>query len=72
MQEMRDNRQKRHVKKEDFLSWTACACLKNCDNDEHGSLEKNLQSQCALQNNQCPKTISETTNVLTNHQWDDE
>ena len=27
--------------------------------------------QYTLQNNQYPKTISKTTDVLTNHQWDD-
>ena len=34
-------------------------------------MKKSLQSQYALQNNQYLKTVSKTTDALTNHQWDD-
>ena len=34
-------------------------------------MKKNLQSQYALRNDQFPRTVSLTADVLTNHQWDD-
>ena len=45
--------------------------MKNSDGNKYETLKKSLQSQYALQNNQYPKTVSKTTDVLTNHQWHD-
>ena len=45
--------------------------LRNTNSNKCGALKNNLQSQYALQNNQYPKSISKTTDVLTNHKWDD-
>jgi hypothetical protein len=66
-----DSGKQGELKSEAFCSWTTYVYLKNCDNNKYGSLKKNLQLQYALRNNQYPKTISTTTDVLTNHQWDD-
>ena len=66
-----DTDEQKSLKKEAFPSWTAYVYLKNCDSNKYGSLKKSLQSQYVLQNNQYPKTSSKTTDVLTNHQWDD-
>ena len=58
--------------KQAFSSWTSYVYLKNSDPNKYGTLNRNLQSQYALQNDQYPKTISKVTDVLTNHQWDDD
>ena len=57
-------------KKQAFSRWTSYVYLKNSDPNKYRSLNRNLQSQYALQNDQYPKTISKVTDVLTNHQWD--
>ena len=44
--------------------------LENADQDKYGSILKNLNSQRALRNDQYPKTIIETTNVMSNHPFD--
>ena len=54
-----------------FEKWCSHIHLKNCDSNEHGALKNNLQSQHTLGNDQCPSTVSEVTDVSTNHTWDD-
>ena len=62
---------KQKLKTEAFAEWTAYVYLKNSDNNKYGMLKKSLQSQYALRNDQYPRTISLTADVMTNHQWDD-
>ena len=54
-----------------FDTWCACVHLKNSDDNKCGSVKKNMQSQCALDNDQCPKTLSEVTDVSMDHMWDE-
>jgi hypothetical protein len=44
--------------------------LENSDQDKHGSIIINLNSQKSLGNDQYPRTIVETNNVLSNHTFD--
>ena len=44
--------------------------LKQVDQTKYGSLVTGLDSQHSLSNDQYPKTMSETTNVLSNHRFD--
>ncbi len=44
--------------------------LENSDQDKYGSIMKNLNSQKSLGNDQYPRTIVETNNVLSNHKLD--
>jgi hypothetical protein len=44
--------------------------LENADQDKYGSILNNLNSQKSLGNDQFPKTIVETNNVLSNHKID--
>jgi hypothetical protein len=44
--------------------------LENADQDKYGSILKNLNSQKSLGNDQYPKSIVETNNVLSNHAHD--
>ena len=63
--------EKSELHKSSFEKWCTRAHLKNSDHNEHGTLKKNLQSQCTLDNDQCPSTVSEVTDVSTNHTWDE-
>ena len=65
-----DDNMKDALKKESGETFMACAFLRNCDSHKCGSLKKNFQTQCALNNNQCPKKISAVSDVLGSHQWD--
>jgi hypothetical protein len=44
--------------------------LENANQDKYRSILKNLNSQRSLGNNQYPKMIVETTNVLSEHPFD--
>ena len=44
--------------------------LENSDQDKYGSILRNLNSQKSLGNDQYPRTIVETNNVLSNHKFD--
>jgi hypothetical protein len=44
--------------------------LENSDQDKHGSILSNLNSQKSLGNDQYPRSIVETNNVLSNHKFD--
>jgi hypothetical protein len=48
----------------------ACLCLENSNQGKCGTVAQNLNSQKSLGNDQCPKTIAETNNVLSSHQFD--
>eukprot|EP00957_Ditylum_brightwellii_P042508 3218619-Ditylum_brightwellii.AAC.1 len=41
--------------------------LENADQSKYGSILKGLNKQKSLGNKKCPKTITETNNVLSNH-----
>ena len=51
-----------------FLSYTF---LKQSDQTKYGTLIHGLDTQHSLANNQYPTTMSETTNVLSNHRFDE-
>jgi hypothetical protein len=44
--------------------------LENADQDKYGSILNNLNSQKSLGNDQYPRTIIETNNILSNHKFD--
>ena len=44
--------------------------LDTSDQDKYGTVIQNLNSQKSLGNDQYPKTIVETNNVLSNHKFD--
>jgi hypothetical protein len=44
--------------------------LENADQDKYGSILNNLNSQKSLGNDQYPRTIVKTNNVLSNHKFD--
>ena len=44
--------------------------LENADQAKYGSILTNLNSQKSLGNDQYPRTITETNNVLSNHKFD--
>ena len=44
--------------------------LENSDQEKYGTILQNLSSQKSLGNDQYPKTIVETNNVLSNHKFD--
>jgi hypothetical protein len=44
--------------------------LENADQDKYGTILNNLNSQKSLGNDQFPRTIVETNNVLSNHKFD--
>jgi hypothetical protein len=44
--------------------------LENSSQDKYGSIISNLNSQKSLGNDQYPRTIMETNNVLSNHKFD--
>jgi hypothetical protein len=44
--------------------------LENSDQDKYGSIISNLHSQKSLGNDQYPRSIVETNNVLSNHKFD--
>ncbi len=48
----------------------ACLYLENSDQGKCGTIMKNLNSQKSLGNDQYPRTIVETNNVLSNHKFD--
>ena len=53
-----------------FQQLLAYTYLDNSDKTKYGSLLAGLQTQQSLKNNQYPKTITEATNVLSNHRFD--
>ena len=46
--------------------------MQQSDHDKYGTLLKTLNAQHSLHNNQYPKTVSEASNVLSNHKHDPE
>ena len=65
-----DSTEEQKLKDAGCESFMACVCLRNSNSNKHGSLKKNFQTQCALNNDQYPKTVSSVIDVLSSHQWD--
>ena len=65
-------KEKVSLKAEAFTKWTAGLYLNSSSNKKYGQLKNNLQEQYALGNNQYPKTINTSTDILINHKWDPE
>jgi hypothetical protein len=53
-----------------FNQLLAFTYLDNSDKSKYGTLMSGLQTQQSLKNGQYPKTITEATNVLSNHRHD--
>ena len=52
-----------------FSQLMAFVYLDNADRQKYGSLTTGLQSQHSLGNSQYPTTVTEATNVLSNHRF---
>ena len=68
-QETDTNKQKQ-LENDSFETFMACAFLQNSDNDKHGSLKKNFQMQCALNDDQHPKKAMGASDAFQSHTWD--
>jgi ribosomal protein S10 len=53
-----------------FNQFMAYVYLDNADKAKYGTLLAGLNTQTSLENNQYPKTITEASNVLSNHHFD--
>ena len=51
--------------------FTAFTHRKNSETKKCRKPLSNLKEQCALGNDQCPKTLQKANEALTNHKWDD-
>ena len=65
-----DNDARDEMKEKSNEVFVAHAFLRNCDNLKCRSLKKNFQTQCPLNDNQCPKQMSAVSDTLGSHQWD--
>src|SRR5210317_1239889 len=65
-----DDDEKKTMKTEAYEKWMAYLLIKGSDPTKYGMLQKNLTSQFSLGNDQYPKTITATTDVLSNHKID--
>ena len=61
---------KTKLNKEASEKFFAFLYLENSDQNKYGSIIKGLNEQKSLGNDQYPKTITETNNVLGHHQFD--
>ena len=57
-------------KEKAFSQLLAFTYLENSDKGKYGTLMTGLQTQQSLNNNQYPKTVTNATNVLSNHWFD--
>ena len=60
----------KELKSMGFETFVSHTILRNCDNTKMWGSQKNFQTQCALNDNQCPKKITGVSDVLGSHQWD--
>ena len=68
---MISNKQKNHKHEEIiFEQFLAYLYLENSDQANYGSILSGLITQQSLNNDQYPKTITEASNVLSNHMFD--
>jgi hypothetical protein len=44
--------------------------IRNSDQAKYGTVMNGLVSQFSMQNNQCPKTVTAATDILSNHRFD--
>jgi hypothetical protein len=58
------------MKTEAYKKWVAYLCIPGSEQTKYGSLLKGFVSQFSLGNDQYPKTLTATTNVLSNHKID--
>ena len=58
------------MSKTEFRRFVAFLFLDNADKNKYGSLITQLSMQQSLGNNQYPKSVTEATNVLSNHRFD--
>ena len=66
-----DTTKQSEIKDAAFDKWMSCLCMRNSDQDKHGTLLKGFRSQCSLGNNQHPATMTGAGDALTNHAWDE-
>ena len=55
---------------ETYEAFKSCLLLVNADSSKYGSLIRSLSSQYSLKNDQYPRTLVATNNVLSNHRFD--
>ena len=58
------------LKKNSNETFMAYSFLRKSNGLKHGSLKKNFQTQCMLNDNQCPRKITAVSDALGSHQWD--
>jgi hypothetical protein len=65
-----DKQEMRRSQENTFEHFLPYIYLKNSDKAKHGSLMNNLKQQQSLKHDQYPKTISDASNVLNSHKFD--
>ena len=63
---------RRDIKMACFNEWTAYLLITNSEQSKYASLTNGLASQYSMKNNQYPKSILSTTDIMKNHGHDDE
>ena len=63
---MRHTHTQAELKKNSNETFVAHAFLRNSNSLKHGSLKKNFQTQCVLNNDQCPRKIVAVNGIQNN------
>ena len=66
-----DKEKRDKATKEVFAEYCAFLYIEAVDRSKYGTLVEGLNTQYSLNNDQCPKTILDATNILSNHKFDD-
>ena len=65
-----DDNERKEVKKNEWDKFTVYLLMRSVDQNQYGTLLKNLSQQYSLSNNQYPKMIVVAMDVLSNHRID--
>ena len=65
-----DNDEQTKMKEEASEKFATFVHMKNSETRKHRKPLSSLKEQCALGNDQCPKTLQKANDALTNHKWD--
>ena len=66
-----DGAKQDEMKKGSFESWMSCLCVAQASADKCGSLVEGFNTQCSLENNQFPKTMTRASDVSSDHKLDE-
>ena len=66
-----DSNKRNEMKEGSFESWMACLCISQANWNKCGSLSDGFDTQCSLENDQFPKTMTRASNVLSDHKFDE-